>query len=1814
MNSPVYIFDNIGCFFTIKDNNFYCYQNIPGYNNLSIDHAGSYIPYIVRNASSDNIEWEIGIGLVKCDNDKIFVERYQIIQSSNNDNIVNFSNNGKKTFYIFANEKNFNTGFNNVVVRDGNFDIDNVKSVYLVDTSSGELEAKLPSSEDNKSLVVEIKTIGGDGILNIKYNNSLISSLRGSNKYTSLVSDGNSWIVLNTSQDKNYSTFSTLSNDFNTMAVGEAADPTGSFQYNNDGTLDGSNIYWGANNKLLLGSDSEASAQTILPSSGNFDNVFNQRKNISNFIVHGSGTDKNLYFAYDGRLGLNIPSGSSPQTLLHLVNTSCRQALRIENRASCTTPNITLFHKPSSNLSSNNEIGSLTFAARNNNTSPSEVAYVKLSGTAIDAGAETIKGQFSVNVNSAGSFIETLKLNPSGTRLGYNSNNLTINSDGTSTIGNSSSKVNIGTSNVVVQAPTVSVQSPLVNFNGFVQAPSGSVTSLTVNNLKLSSLTGPSNLAINSSGDLILSSGFSFPSIPSGRILTTDVNGTITGVYTLDTFFLSNKDIVWNRYESKQATVCIQQVVFTSNTIPSEEFEVGDQIAIVTSDTTYFRTITDRDVTNNNVTWLLINQNIPTLAASDYVDVYSVTRGGYLSTQLYIDPTAGVVPDSTSNILSVRPNTDTVFNTKQKDIDFYVYGTSTTPALTVKAKYGSEVVSSGIYNEYATLDTLCETNRAPFPMNLNSSGSGLSNANNTANYKSIAVDSNWSGMVSIVGTNGQPSYYGTYDQNGNVAEWLQDNNTVSTQTTQYVAGGSWSSDTSNKLKSIEALPYISGYNNVGFRICGSYNLSDINYITGVLKLNFVSIGNTNNISDNNTLYQISGNSVSPIGIAGLGTVDHNYRLSKYEITNDQYAKFLSSVNKTQISGLYDTRMNSSNIGGIQRSGSEGSYSYSAKSGMENMPVTFINYLSTIRFVNWLHNGAPTGTISDVFSIIQSGAYNVGYADQNQTSPVITKNSYQKYWLPSLNEWHKGAYYRPIQLVTTGNGTVILINSTTAYTPPSGDTSSLTIGGRVYGDDLTISDLINTTTGNNIEMLSGGGYLSLGSSTKSILSSSGLSLNNNTVNLTSTKLSLNSGNMIISNEQILLNTSGQMTINSPLPLAVSGISAQTLTVKELIKLDDEGNVQDFYSGADGAFLYKDLNTKQAVGYDGLLVVNDQGSYNISFPSGNTLSPLYVNENNYLVTYSGIQYGTDDISFDISFKAMSGIQIGENNSFLSGAILTHNGQGNAYWQQVGYLNADGVKWTRNAKRSVLIYSDKIVFQDGDIETLSTEFYGRDTIAIVNRESLETKYVKPADGYFLIDGADPVINTDVFDTELGQTVMRYCGDSSISDWLGEDAPFVSGYAFSVTRGGFMSMQIEPDAVDPFSCDPEDDLNNVDTTFKPSTSNTISIRPDVHTAFNQLGENIDFIVYGNKNTLYHKYDTDIFGPDDEGLPSGLIPALRIHAEIPNSVSGTIESGVLYSGNVVALTPYGYHLDEKAKICVNTNTPYTINSIPTGNKTFNLYADLTVNSYLYSSGIISNLFSVPKRLVDTNKYVVNAPLTVNASGLIVSQVPTSVPTAPDAPTGLTVTAGYACANLSWVPPASDGGKPIINYRIEYTIDNGTNWVEVQKDVSSNLFYTIDPLANGVAHKFRVYAINSVGTSVASSMSSSVTPNASVPGLVRNLLATKQYVSSTITVTLSWTAPSINAGNISDYIVEISDNYGLSWDQPSADTVSTSRSLVISGLSNSAYYLFRVKAINNIGGGGYSITSIGDITIQPGEDDNANIWDFGKVRFSGVCL
>ncbi len=183
--------------------------------------------------------------------------------------------------------------------------------------------------------------------------------------------------------------------------------------------------------------------------------------------------------------------------------------------------------------------------------------------------------------------------------------------------------------------------------------------------------------------------------------------------------------------------------------------------------------------------------------------------------------------------------------------------------------------------------------------------------------------------------------------------------------------------------------------------------------------------------------------------------------------------------------------------------------------------------------------------------------------------------------------------------------------------------------------------------------------------------------------------------------------------------------------------------------------------------------------------------------------------------------------------------------------------------------------------------------------------------------------------------------------------------------------------------------------------------------------------------------------------------------------------------------------------------------------------------------------------------------------------------TVPGAPTMGTVTSGNTSVTVTWTDPSSNGGSAITSYVVTPYI-GGLAQI-AQSFSSSATSGTVTGLTNGTAYTFTVAAINSVGESSQSGMSSSVTP-ATLPGAPTIGTAT----GGTASASVSWTAPASNGGAaITGYTVTpyIGGTAQTAQTFNSAATTET-----VTGLSNSAY-TFKVAAINSVGTGAQSAAS-----------------------------
>jgi formylglycine-generating enzyme required for sulfatase activity len=153
-----------------------------------------------------------------------------------------------------------------------------------------------------------------------------------------------------------------------------------------------------------------------------------------------------------------------------------------------------------------------------------------------------------------------------------------------------------------------------------------------------------------------------------------------------------------------------------------------------------------------------------------------------------------------------------------------------------------------------------------------------------------------------------------------------------------------------------------------------------------------------------------------------GGVDYVFEIGKYKVTNDDYAQFLNAVaHKSDPFELYSPSMSTGLLGGINRDGTEGRYTYRSKPGWGHRPVVYISWYDLARMANWYHFAKPndgTSRLGTTEGTDKDGAYDtrhfpLGYSDEMNYSQLPDhRNLNALYWIPSDNEWYKAAYYDP----------------------------------------------------------------------------------------------------------------------------------------------------------------------------------------------------------------------------------------------------------------------------------------------------------------------------------------------------------------------------------------------------------------------------------------------------------------------------------------------------------------------------------------------------------------------------------------------------------------------------------------------------------------------------------------------------------------------------------------------------------------------------------------------------------------------------------
>jgi len=162
----------------------------------------------------------------------------------------------------------------------------------------------------------------------------------------------------------------------------------------------------------------------------------------------------------------------------------------------------------------------------------------------------------------------------------------------------------------------------------------------------------------------------------SGSVLV-NMGGGVSSWKDLNAYDLvfNGLDISWNKYPRRNSIINSSIQITITDTANTEEFIVNDVVEVIQNDTAYYTTILNKTTVGTNI--VLIVNSMPISSGS--ASVLSSSRGGYLTT---------AVPSGlTTNLFSIRPEKDTVFNTGKANINYGIYGSATNYALYINANY-----------------------------------------------------------------------------------------------------------------------------------------------------------------------------------------------------------------------------------------------------------------------------------------------------------------------------------------------------------------------------------------------------------------------------------------------------------------------------------------------------------------------------------------------------------------------------------------------------------------------------------------------------------------------------------------------------------------------------------------------------------------------------------------------------------------------------------------------------------------------------------------------------------------------------------------------------------------------------------------------------------------------------------------------------------------------------------------------------------------------------------------------------------------------
>ncbi len=146
---------------------------------------------------------------------------------------------------------------------------------------------------------------------------------------------------------------------------------------------------------------------------------------------------------------------------------------------------------------------------------------------------------------------------------------------------------------------------------------------------------------------------------------------------------------------------------------------------------------------------------------------------------------------------------------------------------------------------------------------------------------------------------------------------------------------------------------------------------------------------------------------------GRGSVDHEYRIGRLEVTTSQWLDFVNTFTTREDSfvglGFLPVFWGAYRDPEYQGPGFRWRLPDGAPDA-EIRPVAGITWRTAARYCNWLHNGQRSD-----FSSLDRGAYDTstwGFVPGEGYTDAPGHEAGARFWIPTVDEWLKAAYYDP----------------------------------------------------------------------------------------------------------------------------------------------------------------------------------------------------------------------------------------------------------------------------------------------------------------------------------------------------------------------------------------------------------------------------------------------------------------------------------------------------------------------------------------------------------------------------------------------------------------------------------------------------------------------------------------------------------------------------------------------------------------------------------------------------------------------------------